>query len=59
MLTRLNYQNLIIKNRYSGHRKLQQKQEKGRALPNSKENTKWLSKQLQISQENVHVKHNF
>ena len=31
------------------------KREKGRALPNSKENAKWLSKQLKISQENVHI----
>ena len=35
--------------------KIAAKREKGRTLPNSKENAKWLSKQLKISQENVHI----
>ena len=55
MLTKINYQNLIIKNQNAGHRKLRQNKKKGRALPNSNKNTKWLSKELKISQENVQI----
>ena len=46
MLTKLNCQNLIIKDKKCWTQEIAAKKEKGGVVPNSKENTRWLSKQL-------------
>ena len=58
MLTRFNYQNLIIKNQNAGHRRPRQNKKKERRYrikKTTKRKTKWLPKQLKTSQENVHI----